>query len=158
MAVNPLAAFLSGMSEDQPPRTPVDEFMPPGMGLDEDDFYKLIESMSNNPALNFSTGMIGMSKGPFINLTPRKDIMPGGAAYIVDLLSQWRKTLSGGFVPPKGTPQTLSEVMHELDRSRIGQAGGSAMKPWLPSGKSLSDSILDILDDIDPSSLINRQN
>lgn len=144
MAANPLAAFLQGLSEDQPPRTPVDEFMPPGMGLDEDDFYRLIEAMSNNPALNFNVGMVGppsMPKGPFVNMTDNQ--FRTGKPWIDDLYDAIERAIGQQPEPRGSTMEIFDKSTHGGD---LPMGSGKIFEESTPITKILGDIVNYALD------------
>lgn len=152
---------LQQIVPDQPPRAPVDEWMTPGMGPD---LYQMLEQMTQNPALNYSVGMVGPPSmprggGPWVNMLGKEK---GG---FTDLERAVNQLASGSYtkerlpsidpmfgatpeiLPPPamyfgGEPPSLLDVVTRLAEATMGYSGGH-IPPALGKDRALKS--LDLL-------------
>lgn len=108
--------ILQSLQPEQPPRLPVDEFMPPGMGPD---VLGWVDQLSQNPALNYSVGMTGPPSmprgvGPWLKISPRSPYMFEPEALLGN----------GESIAPGGSAQALSNLIAAIGHSLRGKEPG----------------------------------
>lgn len=104
------------MPPDQPPRTPTDQFMEDQGSRERLDLYKMIEGMSQNPALNFNVGMMGPPSfprggGPWLNISPNSRYM----------FEPERLLSNGEMIAPGGNSPESSKLIEAIGRALAGR-------------------------------------